>query len=718
MTAYHEEETINGKLFNRDVASLLLRYIVRYKKYLAISLALVAVITGATLAVPYIGKNIIDKLIVKQGSIAVLSGARSNGALAPSTEKKIRAGTKLTDSSYFVLQSQFAHLSKSEFERLVRQGVILPERYTLIEAPRMTPAIEAKLRQCADEGLMRQCSPDAYLITGAGSKRFTVNELIMLRARDLHGIAGYVALFMCIFAVQFVASYGQIIALSKLSQNAMRDLRRDLFAHVCSLELQFFDTNPIGRLVNRVTNDIEALNEMFSSVLITFFQDALILAGITVIMFSASVTLGLTVAISFPFLILLTIAFRLQARKAYRTIRAKIAAINAFLNENISGIRIVRIFVQETKQIGKFALINKNLFDANMKQVYVYGIFRPLIEMFRWWSIAAVICIGAYLITQGRVSYGLVVMFLSYIGTFFEPLGDLAEKFDTLQSATAAGEKILNLFTVPQAREYPIAPMTGNAAFVKSADDNRAAPQGDVCFKNVWFAYKPDEWVLKDVSFSLPENRTLAIVGETGSGKTTIASLLTRLYNPQKGTISVGGHPVSDISPQRLRRSIGMVMQDVFLFSRSVADNITLDAPFDREAFDTACRLSHCDKFIGTLAHGADEPVMERGATFSAGERQLLALARALYYNPSILILDEATSNIDTETEQLIQDAIAHLIKGRTSLVIAHRLSTIRSADSIIVIDKGTIAEQGDHESLMAANGIYRNLYSLQFDTV
>jgi ATP-binding cassette subfamily B multidrug efflux pump len=361
-----------------------------------------------------------------------------------------------------------------------------------------------------------------------------------------------------------------------------------------------------------------------------------------------------------------------------------------------------------------------------MKQVYVYGIFRPLIELFRWLALAGVICIGARLIVGDRISYGLVVMFLSYIGTFFEPLGDLAEKFDTMQSATAAGEKILLLFSEPDAKEIEVACSneamsrkaagTGVATFTTGIGHPKALKHGDVRFDDVWFAYKPGEWVLKGVSFSIEKDRTLAIVGETGSGKTTIASLLTRLYAVQKGTISIGGRPIDDIPYQVLRGSVATVMQDVFLFSTTVAANIALDSPFNKEKFDRACQLSHCDRFLAGLPGGAYEPVMERGATFSAGERQLIAFARALYFDPSILVLDEATSNIDTETEQLIQDAIKHLIKGRTSLIIAHRLSTIRNADEIIVLDKGAIAERGDHATLMAKKGFYYDLYSLQFE--
>jgi ABC-type multidrug transport system fused ATPase/permease subunit len=522
-----------------------------------------------------------------------------------------------------------------------------------------------------------------------------------------------------------VASYFQNVSLMRLSQKAMRDLRQDLFNHLLSLKLSFFDRNPIGKLVNRVTNDIEALSELFSSVLITFLQDVLILAGITAVMFSTSPALALTVAITFPALVAITVAFRAQARRAYRVIRAKIAAMNAFLNENISGIRIVQIFVQEAKQARRFGAINRSLFEANMRQVYVYGVFRPLIELFRWVAMAGVIYIGARLIAGDRISYGVVVMFMAYVGTFFEPLGDLAEKFDTLQSATAAGEKILHLFGASDGKEVEVAASEGETGTEAAGPQAPPAagktarpmlPHGDVRFDDVWFAYKPGEWVLKGVSFSIGKNRTLAIVGETGSGKTTVANLLTRLYMPQKGRISVGGRPIEDISYEALRGSVAMVMQDVFLFSTTVAGNITLDAPFDKEAFDRACRLSHCDRFLAGLPRGADEPVMERGATFSAGERQLIAFARALYFDPSILILDEATSNIDTETERLIQDAIAHLVKGRTSLIIAHRLSTIRSADEIIVLNKGTIAERGDHASLLAKKGLYYDLYSLQFE--
>jgi ATP-binding cassette subfamily B protein/subfamily B ATP-binding cassette protein MsbA len=725
MDHYHEEEKVNGKLFNRQVTGMLIRYIAAHKGYLFFSLGFVVVVCAVTLGVPYMIKTIIDRLIVKQGSV-VLATDRTKGGIDPSIAKRIAESMRLSDSSYFIMQSDFSYLSKKDINRLTRQGVLRQGKYTLVESPHMTPPIEAKLKSLIAEGQAQKYPLELYLIRSEGLKRFSVHETALLRSRDLKRLGFFVLVILGAFSLQFMASYFQNVSLTQLSQKAMRDLRKDLFIHLLSLNLSFFDKNPIGKLVNRVTNDIEALNEMFSSVLITLFQDLLILAGIIVIMFSTSVTLGLIVALTFPALIAITIVFRSQARKAYRSIRTKIAVMNAFLNENISGIRIVQIFVQEAKQARKFASINHGLFEANMKQVYINGVFRPLIELFRWLALAGIICVGAHLIVGDRISYGLVVMFMVYIGTFFEPLGDLAEKFDTMQSATAAGEKILLLFNAPEAKEFEIAQFSDATA----AQEQRwprggsgghgvspGIPEDSVVrFDDVWFAYTSDEWVLKGVSFSIEKDRTLAIVGETGSGKTTIASLLTRFYVAQKGTISIGGVPIDDIPYGALRRSVAMVMQDVFLFSTTVAANITLDAPFDKEAFDRACRLSHCDRFIAGLPHGADEPVMERGTTFSAGERQLIAFARALYFDPSILILDEATSNIDTETERLIQDAIAHLIRGRTSLIIAHRLSTIRSADEIIVLDKGVIAERGDHGSLLAKKGLYYDLYSLQFE--
>jgi ABC-type multidrug transport system fused ATPase/permease subunit len=455
-------------------------------------------------------------------------------------------------------------------------------------------------------------------------------------------------------------------------------------------------------------------------------------------MFVANVYLACGVAITFPLLFAVTFVFRIQARKAYRIIRTKIAELNAFLNESISGVRIVQIFVQEAKQIAKFIKINNEVYEANIRQVYIYAVFRPLIDFFRWFAIATIIYLGSRFILDDRISYGMVLMFIAYIGAFFEPIGDLSEKFDIMQSATAAGEKILSVFNADAKKETDALPEATQAypAHALTPAITRTKLAGGITFNDVWFSYAPGEhhsgpkaardngnktpdsdgqWVLRGVSFSVKPRETIAIVGETGSGKTTIISLLSRLYGIQKGSITVDGIDIRDISYQDLRSNIATVMQDVFLFSRPLRDNVILNSAYDEERFRSVSRITHIDKFIRNLAHGENEQVMERGATFSAGERQLLAFARALYADPSILVLDEATSNIDTETERLIQDAIAHLIQGRTSIIIAHRLSTIRNASQILVLEKGRIAEQGNHESLLAKRGMYYDLYKMQF---
>ncbi|HEX7511694.1 MAG TPA: ABC transporter ATP-binding protein [Chitinivibrionales bacterium] len=717
MDSYHEDDPVNVKLFNRDVLAMLFKYLGTYKKHLFLSLGLVVLITASTLSVPALTRYIIDHLIIKQGVTATVESALNRRCFSEGELREITKGIRLSDTLYFLLQSRLSYFSADRVKRLTAEGVLSKDKYTLIERPALTPELSARIDRALARRRVIAVSAEMFCIASEELKTFGFNDLLKLRADDVRRTGFIMLLVLAIFCIQFAAAYLQIITLMRLSQNALRDLRRDLFAHILSLELSFFDKNPIGKLVNRVTNDIEVLNELFSSVLITFFQDMLIVSGIIVIMFTASATLGAVVAITFPALIVITILFRAQARGAYRLIRSKIAHMNAFLNEHISGIRIVQIFVQQQKQIDKFSAINKDVFNANMRQVYVYGIFRPLIDFFRWFAIAGAIFAGAMLIAHDRISYGLVVMFLSYIGTFFEPLGDLAEKFDTLQSATAAGEKIMSVFKAAAVKESPdstaLLAIGGKSARPPTLPTPLA---GEVRFDNIRFSYTADQWVLNGVSFSIPARASVAVVGPTGSGKTTIANLLSGFYRPQQGAIFVDNIDIKDIPLQTLRSNIATVMQDVFLFSRTVAQNITLNRPFNLAAFEQACRLSHCDTFLSSLPLGRDEMVMERGATFSTGQRQLLAIARALYFDPAILILDEATSNIDTETERLIQDAIARLITGRTSLIIAHRLSTVRNADIILVLDKGVIVEHGDHESLLAARGMYYDLYKLQFE--
>jgi ATP-binding cassette subfamily B protein/subfamily B ATP-binding cassette protein MsbA len=704
VSSFHEEEIDYGKLFDGRIMRILYGYVMAYKKQLFFSLGCVIVITAATLAVPFLAKTIIDRYVVKQGYCVNESklGVAANAELSKRDAKAFRLGNGFS----FLFQSQLSFFSQSKIRSFIASGALSASKYTLVEKPALSTNAAAKLAQLGSSHDAIAYSPDIYLIKPPALAKFTNTELLALRRNDAQHIGAMVLFIIGIFSVQFVASYLQIVSLMKLSQRSMKDLRRDLFAHILSLEAAYFDANPVGRLVNRVTNDIEVLNEMFSSVLVTLFQDILILVGITSVMFFTNAYLACAVAVTFPFLFIGTLVFRVKARGAYRVIRTKIADLNAFLNENISGIRIVQVFVQERKQLAKFRKINNDVYSANIRQVYVYAVFRPIIDFFRWIAVAAVLYLGVNLIGEGTVSYGLVLMFLSYIGSFFEPIGDLSEKFDIMQSATAAGEKILSVFNANAVREC-------DPTKQKSVRPHRL--RGEIVFDNVWFGYNRDEWVLRGVSFSVLPRQTLAIVGETGSGKSTIISLLSRLYPIAKGAISIDGTNIADMPYPVLRGNIATVMQDVFLFSRTLRENVTLGKEYNAEVFARVAQLTHVEKLVKRLGLGENEPVMERGVTFSAGERQLLAFARALYADPSILVLDEATSNIDTETERLIQDAITHLVRGRTSVVVAHRLSTIQNAHKILVLEKGVIAEEGDHSSLLAKKGIYYELYKLQF---
>jgi ATP-binding cassette subfamily B multidrug efflux pump len=703
MEQYFEEERAGGALINKEIMRILFGYVLHYRKQLCFSLFCVVIITGATLTIPYCSKTIFDRFIIKQGySVDAGKLSRVNN---PELVKRSKASKTLGNGTYFLFQSKLSFFSKRQIQSFIDAGVFSKEKYTLVESPRLLdPTVAQKLDRAVASGRAIVCADSMYLFRQGGFAEFTYKELLEVRNSDVRDIVRYVLFMVLIFTIQFVATYLQIVSLMRLSQHSMRDLRRDLFCHILSFEVAYFDRNPIGRLVNRVSNDIEVLNEMFSSVLITLFQDILILSGITAIMFVANVYLACGVAITFPLLFAVTFVFRIQARKAYRIIRTKIADLNAFLNENISGVRIVQIFVQEAKQAAKFIKINTEAYQANVRQHYIYAVFRPIIDFFRWFAIATIIYLGSRFILDDRISYGMVLMFIAYVGAFFEPIGDLSEKFDIMQSATAAGEKILSVFNADAKKEK-----------TKISTNARKKLTGEITFNDVWFSYIPDEWVLRGISFSVKPRETIAIVGETGSGKTTIISLLSRLYAIQKGSITVDGKDINEIPYADLRSNIATVMQDVFLFSRSLRDNVILNSPYIEERFKSVSQITHINKFIRSLPNRENEEVMERGATFSAGERQLLAFARALYADPSILVLDEATSNIDTETERLIQDAIAHLIQGRTSIIIAHRLSTIRNANQILVLEKGKIVEQGDHASLLAKRGMYYDLYKMQF---
>ncbi|MBE3577735.1 MAG: ABC transporter ATP-binding protein [Limnochordales bacterium] len=530
------------------------------------------------------------------------------------------------------------------------------------------------------------------------------SEADLFRARDIARVRWLALLLLALLTFSFLTNYGQTYLLHRTGQQIMYDLRQELYRHLQSLSLSFFDRNPTGRLVTRVTNDVEALNEMYTGLFVNLFRDLFLLIGIVVAMFGLSPRLATLALLTLPVLTAVTYAFRMRVREAYRQVRTRLARINAAMAENISGMRVIQIFHREQAKLAEFARINKDYYDASMVQLLIFAIFRPAIDLISTLAVAMLLWFGGVRVIEGTVSFGVLFAFISYIQQFFRPISDLTEQYNVLQTAMASAERIFQLLDTQERIPVPANPRPLGRI------------RGEVEFDHVWFAYKGEEWVLRDVSFRVEPGQTVALVGATGAGKSSIISLLSRLYDIQKGSIRVDGIDIREVDPAELRRQIAVVLQDVFLFTGDIASNIRLNnTEIDDERVRWAAEVVGAMEFIEKLPGGLAARVTERGSTLSAGQRQLIAFARALAFDPRILVLDEATANIDTETEQLIQAALARLIKGRTTIVIAHRLSTIQNADKIIVLHKGRIREMGRHEELLALGGLYYDLYRLQY---
>jgi ATP-binding cassette subfamily B multidrug efflux pump len=523
------------------------------------------------------------------------------------------------------------------------------------------------------------------------------------------GISIAAGIYMFALVGGFAVLYTQMVIMNLTGQYIMYDLRKQIFGHLQRLDVQFFDRNPVGRLMTRVTTDVDALNDLFTAGFVAIFGDIFVLVGIIGVLFWMNWKLALVLFSITPFIILVSIWFRRGARITYRQVRARIAAINAFLQEHISGMSTVQLFNREEKEMEKFDVLNKRHRDANIDSIFYYAVFYPVIELIETVGVALIVWYGGGKVIQGTLSVGALVAFFQYSQRFYQPISDLSEKYNILQAAMAASERIFKLIDTP--------------VKIEDTGTMEVAQLDSIEFRNVWFAYvdrgadAPEkDWVLKDVSFRVERGERVALVGHTGAGKTTVTSLLLRFYEPQQGEILINGVDIRNYSIESLRRLFAIVQQDFFLFTGNIADNISLGDPeISEERIRTAAVRVQADRFISRLPEGYAAQVRERGAGLSVGEKQLLSFARALAFNPPVLILDEATSSIDTETELLIQDAIKTLLEGRTSIVIAHRLSTIRSADTILVFHHGEIRERGTHEELMQISGLYRRLYEIQY---
>jgi ATP-binding cassette subfamily B protein len=530
------------------------------------------------------------------------------------------------------------------------------------------------------------------------------------------------ALYFAILVVAFAADYAQTWTLQLTGQKLMFDLRMDLYRHLQRLDLKYYDRNPVGRLMTRVTSDVDVLNDLFTAGVVTVFGDVLTLAGIMLVMLWMDWRLALAAFCVLPIIVAITQWFRRNVRESYRVVRGLIARINAFLQENITGMSTVQLFRREALTFARFDEIDRRHRDANIESIFYYAVFYPAVEAVSALAWALIIWYGGLRVIEGTLTLGALVAFLLYVQRFFRPISDMSEKFNVLQAAMASSERIFGLLDEPVVVQPPARPIA------------RPAPAaGHVAFENVWFAYnklstdllssassvveRSDEnWVLKDVSFEVEPGERVGIVGATGSGKTTLINLLLRFYDVNRGRITVDGVDVRDLDLAELRGLFSLVLQDVHLFSGTIADNIRLGNPsIDDERMRAAAEAVHADAFIARLPDGYASPVAERGATLSVGQKQLLSFARALAFDPRVLILDEATSSVDTETELLIRDALRVLMAGRTTIAIAHRLSTIQDMDKILVLHKGRLRESGTHQELLAARGIYFRLFELQY---
>jgi ABC-type multidrug transport system fused ATPase/permease subunit len=694
MSEYFYEDEPYGKAYDSTLMRRLLGYVKPYKGLFVLAVGLVLMVTAFDLSLPYLTKTAIDQFI-----ILPYQTLDASNSLSISTDE---------------LQSKWGAIPIGEDRYLIN--------FTELD-PGLRQAWEAQgkfdrthffiLRPDAPENARNIASsyPDIFTETADGTlyasedglSQISLDQRIQLRGSDLEMIGMIALTFIGVLFLRFFFSFGQVYVLQYTGQRVMFDMRRDIFGHLLRLPAAFFDREPVGKLVTRATNDVSSINEMYTAVLVNLFRDVFLIIGIVAIMFSLNWQLTALILILAPILAAITLIFRKYARKAYREVRLRISMLNAFLAEHISGMRIIHLFAQEHTIKDRFTEINDAKFRAEMRQTLTFALFNPLISVMSHIAIAVLIWYGGGQVVQSTLSLGALVAFITYTRMLFQPINDLSEKFNILQSAMASSERIFNLMN--ETRED-----RGRGEVIPKP------VQGSIEFRDVWFSYNPDDWVLRGVSFKVEPGQTVAIVGATGSGKTTIISLIQRLYDIQKGQILLDGVDIRDLDLDELRAQMAVVLQDVFLFSGDILGNIKLQADhISHERATMASRFVQADSFIKDLEGGYHAEVTERGSTLSAGQRQLLAFARAVAFDPKVLVLDEATANIDSETEGLIQEALEKILEGRTSIVIAHRLSTIRDADQILVLDQGLLAEQGTHEELLTQKGLYATLHDMQF---
>ena len=652
----------------------MLSYARPYTFQLILTFLMIVALTGLALVSPYLIKVAIDEHIqVENIKMYEYPAATEHTLSVTRTKDNMKDGI-----DYFIRETDLSNEEKAQYE--VKGAYHLKE----------------------EDG-------SAYLYKSGDETKSPVYEVPMAeykayRDKDFKAINKLSLYFLLTIILTFVLDYLQTMSITIASQKMIYSMRTEVYDHIISRALSFFDRNAIGRLTTRLTNDIEAISEMYSDVMITLFKDIFMLAGIMIFMLSMDLKLSLLSFITLPFIFAISIFFRGKIRKILALSRKKLSLINSKLSENISGMRLIHIFGKENKINREFDEANADYRDTMLRRVKIFSIYRPSIDIIRNVAIASLIYFGAKEVLNETMYFGMLYLFIDYLKKFFMPIMDLTEKYNITQSAMVSAERVFAILDDKNEIQNPENPLP--------FDDI----QGEIEFRNVSFSYIEGEPVLKNISFKIKKGESVALVGPTGSGKTSIISLLTRFYEIDEGEILIDGMNINDVRKEDLRKNIGVVLQDVFLFSGTIRDNIKLNKDISDEEIIKISKYVNADSFIQKLPGKYDEPVMERASTLSSGQRQLLSFARTLVYEPKILVLDEATANIDTETELLIQDAVKKLIKGRTSIAIAHRLSTIQHVDKILVIKNGTIREEGTHQELLDKKGLYYDLYRLQYD--
>lgn len=653
----------------------LLSYLKPHKWVMTLATVLVLFIIAVELYRPIIIGNAIDQYI--------------NGYYHPYVEADVSASDAVNWNGLVLSRDQA--VSKADSASFY-QIFLWKDHYYMAE--NLTRA-ECTALQNADTSVLKN-----YVREGA--QKLTSNDLKVLRQNDFKGILKAGILFLLLLFSGFFLNLADTWLLQKMGQQIVYKLREETFTHIHSLSLSFFNITPVGKLVTRVSNDTEAVNELFSTILVKLFKNVVKIIGYAVVMLSINVKMAGISFLLLPLVAILTFVFRHLSRKAYQITRNKITELNTFLSEHISGMKLIQIFAREKEKYSEFEGKSMELYRANFREIMTFAIFRPSIYLVSVIAMILVIRTGSLSVLNGSLSLGTLFVFITYISSFFEPIQELSEQLGTLQSSIASAEKIFSVLDV-------------KPEIVSPADPTPVNILGEIEFRHVWFAYEEENYILKDVSFVIHPGEKAAFVGATGAGKSTILNLIGRYFDIQKGQILIDGIDIHEIDLDVLRGAIGQVQQDVFIFTGDIKSNISLNnEAISPDDVRRAAEIVNADPFIQKLPHGYDEPVTERGSTLSAGQRQLLSFARTLAYDPKILVLDEATANIDTETETLITQALARLMDGRTTIMVAHRLSTIQHADKIIVMHHGEIKESGTHQELLAKDGLYKKLYELQ----